>query len=250
VEGTPEYSLCIFGLGKLFPEARFIHIVRDVASVVRSLMRFSPGGQRLVSCERAAYEYWLRTTRACIRAEKAFGSARIRRVRYIDMAKDPVRTFQGIFDFLGEDYSPRCLEPLQQRINSSRVPVDFDSRDGTTPAALAAEAEALSVRLQTEESSPDSDPREIASVEQDFWDRVKYIGNLDEELERSNSNYRSLVAELISRTEWAQRLVREIALRDETIREYQRELGRRTIAHGLRRLGEHISKILRPASRA
>ena len=34
VDGTPEYSLHICGLRKLFPEALFIHIVRDVASVV------------------------------------------------------------------------------------------------------------------------------------------------------------------------------------------------------------------------
>src|SRR5438105_2216705 len=35
VDGTPEYSLHICGLRKLFPEALFVHLVRDVDSVVR-----------------------------------------------------------------------------------------------------------------------------------------------------------------------------------------------------------------------
>jgi len=40
VDGTPEYSLHIHGLRKLFPGALFIHIVRDVQSVVRSMLNF------------------------------------------------------------------------------------------------------------------------------------------------------------------------------------------------------------------
>src|SRR5580765_385295 len=40
VDGTPEYSLHICGLRKLFPDAAFIHIFRDVASVVRSMLNF------------------------------------------------------------------------------------------------------------------------------------------------------------------------------------------------------------------
>ncbi len=42
VDGTPEYSFHIHGLRKLFPQALFIHLVRDVRAVVRS----SVGGQR------------------------------------------------------------------------------------------------------------------------------------------------------------------------------------------------------------
>ena len=40
VDQTPEYSLHICGLRKLFPSALFIHIVRDVGSVVRSMLNF------------------------------------------------------------------------------------------------------------------------------------------------------------------------------------------------------------------
>ena len=75
VDGTPEYSLSVFALHILFPEARFIHILRDVRAVVRSLMRFSDSaGHQLVKTEEEAYQYWLRTTRACVAAGQAFGS--------------------------------------------------------------------------------------------------------------------------------------------------------------------------------
>jgi hypothetical protein len=40
VDGTPDYSHHICGFRKLFPEALFVHIVRDVTSVVRSMLNF------------------------------------------------------------------------------------------------------------------------------------------------------------------------------------------------------------------
>jgi len=38
VDGTPEYSLYIYALRKLFPKAVFIHVLRDVRDVVRSML--------------------------------------------------------------------------------------------------------------------------------------------------------------------------------------------------------------------
>jgi hypothetical protein len=56
-----------------FPEL-FIHLVRDVDSVVRSLLNFRRvSGTRLVASEEEAYKYWLRTVKACLKAEQAYG---------------------------------------------------------------------------------------------------------------------------------------------------------------------------------
>src|SRR5205814_9030016 len=75
VDGTPEYSLFICGLRKLFPGAVFIHLLRDVKSVVRSMLKFKQtGGPALVENQQQAYDYWLRTVRACFKAERAYGS--------------------------------------------------------------------------------------------------------------------------------------------------------------------------------
>src|SRR5437762_4418278 len=75
VDGTPEYSFHIYGLRKLFPEALFVHILRDVASVVRSMLNFHHvAGVPLVANEEEAYNYWLRTVRACVKAEQAYAT--------------------------------------------------------------------------------------------------------------------------------------------------------------------------------
>src|SRR5439155_960967 len=56
VDGPPEYSFYICGLRKLFPGALFIHIVRDVDAVVRSLLNFNHlAGNNLIANEQQAY---------------------------------------------------------------------------------------------------------------------------------------------------------------------------------------------------
>ena len=74
VDGTPENSFYICGLRKLFPQAFFVHLVRDVTDVVRSLLNFFPDGRnRLVANEQAAYKYWLRKVNCGIEGEQAYG---------------------------------------------------------------------------------------------------------------------------------------------------------------------------------
>ena len=74
VDATPEYSFHVCGLRKLFPKALFIHIVRDVTSVVRSMLNFHRvDGSRLVANEQEAYNYWFRAVSSCLLAERAYG---------------------------------------------------------------------------------------------------------------------------------------------------------------------------------
>src|SRR6266446_10556402 len=90
VDGTPEYSLHIYGLRKLFPEARFIHLFRDVRAVVRSMINFHRvAGVQLVANEEEAYRYWIRTVSACLMAERAYGPNVFHRVRYADFIGSP-----------------------------------------------------------------------------------------------------------------------------------------------------------------
>src|SRR5437879_3876587 len=90
VDGTPEYSLHICGLRRLFPDALFIHICRDVRAVVRSMLNFHRvWGVQLVANEEKAYEYWLRTVSACINAEEAYGPNVVYRLRYAVLVSNP-----------------------------------------------------------------------------------------------------------------------------------------------------------------
>src|SRR5205814_9641821 len=90
VDGTPAYFLLICALRKLFPKALFIHLVRDVRSVVRSMLNFHlVAGQHLVKNEQEAYNYWFRTVSSCLLAEQAYGPRVVLRLRYSDLLNAP-----------------------------------------------------------------------------------------------------------------------------------------------------------------
>lgn len=202
VDGTPEYSFYIFGLKRLFPDARFIHLLRDVGSVVNSMLNFSrTGGGELVSSEEAAYTYWLRTVRACVEAEQALGSRTVLRVRFSDLVGSPAPTLRRCLEFLGEPFSPACLEPLESQINSSRVPPDYDPTDSQTDPSVRETAHRLSQKLLSEpDRAVDGDRTSAALGDRAFSRRSRHLaragGELDAALrklavvERELSQYR------------------------------------------------------------
>jgi len=180
VDGTPEYALHIYGLHKLFPQALFVHLVRDVTDVVRSLLNFFPDGRsRLVASEQAAYEYWLRRATACFEAEQAYGPTIIYRMRYRDLVEQPDSAMRSLLDFLGESYASECLEPLAQRINSANVPVDFDASDPATDPAIVERARELSDQLQSSSQPREASATVAEKLESEFNQRVQYFRDLE-----------------------------------------------------------------------
>jgi SAM-dependent methyltransferase len=168
VDGTPENSFFIYELSLLFPEARFIHLIRDPRSVARSLVYFHTiGGPRYTAD--AAYREWLRTVKDCHQAEQAFGSQRVLRVRYSDMVGNREETVGRILDFVGEPYSEDCAAMLSTRINSSVIPNGVDIEDAGS--ALIAEAEALAAKLLDPTVRFEPDGRELARLENRLQER-------------------------------------------------------------------------------
>jgi hypothetical protein len=180
VDGTPEYSVHIYALRKLFPEAVFIHVLRDVRAVVRSMLNFHRvAGIHLVENEEEAYKYWLRTVKACVRAEQAYGPRVVYRFPYAALIDNPEPAIRSLLNFVGEPYFAKCLEPLAQRINSSNVPADFVAEDPATDPSVVKDATRLCSELQ--ETPQPSKPSSAAasSMEAKFHKRVKYIAALD-----------------------------------------------------------------------
>jgi hypothetical protein len=175
VDQTPEYSFHICGLRKLFPSALFIHIVRDVGSVVRSMLNFHRiAGTNVVANEEEAYKYWLRTVRACLKAEEAYGPHVVYRLRYTALVENPESALRSLLDFLGELYSAKCLEPLSERINSSNVPPDFKSEDPATDPAIVEEARRLSAEIEQTSQPTEHSPAAADELETEFGARVKH----------------------------------------------------------------------------
>lgn len=176
VDGTPEYSFHIHGLRKLFPQAPFIHLVRDVRAVVRSMVTFHHvTGIQLVANEEEAYRYWMRTVSACLLAERAYGPAVIHRVRYKDLIDHPESTMRSLLDFIGEPYAEKCLEPLELRINSSIAPADFEIKSAPLNPTLVEEATRLSAELETTPQPADPSPRAADEIQATFRELVQRL---------------------------------------------------------------------------
>jgi peptidoglycan hydrolase-like protein with peptidoglycan-binding domain len=195
VDGTPEYSFHIYGLRKLFPEALFIHIVRDVTSVVRSMLNFHRiAGIHLAANEEEAYKYWLRTVRGCLKAEQAYGPRVVHRLRYASLLDNPDSAIRSLLDFVGESYSCKCLEPLAERINSSNVPADFKSDDPATDPAIVEEAQRLSAEME-QTSQPSSGSLAAADeMGAAFEQRAQYAATLPGVYQQDKSRLESTLS--------------------------------------------------------
>src|SRR6266513_5972045 len=227
VDGTPEYSLHICGLRKLFPGALFIHIVRDVDSVVRSILNFDRLGEgSLVANEQQAYEYWFRTVNACLEAERAYGQQIVHRLQYSDLINNPESALRSVLKFLGEPYVPACLEPLQLRINSSNVPASFHASDPQTDPSLVEQAMRLSTEVEKTPQPPEASPAASDAMEAAFNARVQFVATLASEYRRAQKEN----AERIDRKESRiLRLKEDVKTKDLVILSLQKKLSRRPV---------------------
>lgn len=197
VDGTPEYSFYICGLRKLFPNALFIHIFRDVHTVVRSMLNFHRvAGVQLVPNEQEAYRYWLRTVSACVEAERAYGPNVVYRIRYEDLINNAELAMRSLFTFLKEPYTAKCLEPLAERINSSEVPPDFKADDPATDPAIVEAAQRLSVELENSAQPTKNSPAAADKMEHAFSKRVEYVATLDSAYHTTKPRLEGTIAEL------------------------------------------------------
>jgi hypothetical protein len=192
VDGTPEYSFHICGLRKLFPNALFIHICRHVLAVVRSMLNFHRvTGIQLVANEEEAYRYWLRTVKACLMAERAYGPSVVRRIQYAALIRDPEPAIRSLLDFIAEPYTDKCLE-LAQRINSSNVPDDFIAVDPATDTAVVEEATRLSRDLEGTAQPTEASRAAVNEMEAGFAQRIQYMATLESQYQRARQIIRKL----------------------------------------------------------
>lgn len=107
-------------LGRLLPQARFIHVVRDGRDVAHSLLARDwrdPQGHPFphVSDPQAALKYWTDLTGIGLAAERNL-AGRIIRIRYEDLATRPKATITELMRFLGLKFEPAQLHYATRRI--------------------------------------------------------------------------------------------------------------------------------------
>lgn len=104
-EKSPGYVMHIPMLADLFPEARFVHIIRDGRNVALSY-RESEWGTKDVA--ESAY-YWERFVARGRQSGLQLGSQRYREVRYEELLEDSEGTVRELCDFLELDFEEDML---------------------------------------------------------------------------------------------------------------------------------------------
>jgi hypothetical protein len=104
---TPGYVTNLRLLGEVFPEARFVHIIRDGRDVAMAYLDRSEWGPSTMA---DAALYWKSRVGRGRDAGRRLGSTRYREVRYEDMVDDPESVTRDLCTFLGLDFHPEMLE--------------------------------------------------------------------------------------------------------------------------------------------
>lgn len=102
---TPIHVMKLPQLAGLFPEARFVHIIRDGRDVADSYLDVAWGPDDVVE----AALLWKRAVEAGRRGGRALGPHRYREVRYEDLVEDPEGTVQDLCRFVELRFDPVML---------------------------------------------------------------------------------------------------------------------------------------------
>lgn len=100
IDHQPGHVAFCARLAELFPQAKFIHIVRDGRAVAASLLRVKWGPNVVAS----AASFWREKIAYGLAAETCLGAERILRVRFEDLTCGPEETLKQICDFLKIEY--------------------------------------------------------------------------------------------------------------------------------------------------
>lgn len=104
---TPRYIERIPEIAGLFPDARFIHLIRDGRDVALSYADVDFGPKNVA---RAA-KLWGDRVRAGLRDGRPLGGARYLEVHYTDLTEDTEGSLKDICSFLDLDFAPVMLDP-------------------------------------------------------------------------------------------------------------------------------------------
>lgn len=112
IEKTPRHLFHVRELRRMYPEARFIHIVRDPRDTFASYSR------RYKNTDAVAFSnYWIRGERAGMKHRAAFGEQVYRHIRYEDLLRNPEETLQSLKVFLGITADALPLVPTKHGID-------------------------------------------------------------------------------------------------------------------------------------
>jgi hypothetical protein len=130
---TPIYASYLDLIHQIFPQAQFLHIIRDGRDAALSMLEKYERDEFHVDVFFAARN-WVRRIRKAQASGAQLGPDLYYELRYEDLVQDPERELPAVCAFLGETFEPDML--AHHRLALGRIPPDshfFDSvRNPTT----------------------------------------------------------------------------------------------------------------------
>lgn len=118
IDHTPWYGNWIEFIARLYPDAQFIHVVRDGRDVVSSLAKSYEAGYGWAGDRISARaQLWVRSVASAREGGKMLGAetGRYREVSYEDLCKAPESVLAGLLEYLGLPMEAAVLKPLAYR---------------------------------------------------------------------------------------------------------------------------------------
>jgi len=135
---TPGSVTQIELLADLFPEAKFVHIIRDGRAVALSYLERPEWGPETMA---EAANHWKNRVRRGRAAGRAIGADRYLEVRYEHVVADPETVARSVCDFLGLEFEEGMLryhEKSKEFIASTKDPEAFKNLSRPITAGLRA----------------------------------------------------------------------------------------------------------------
>jgi len=141
----PAYYAFMDELDHLFPDAQFIHLIRDPRACVESLKRQEWYPDEAAPCVAA----WVHAVRSASRSGRKLGPRRYLEVIYEELVSEPEKVSRRICDFLDEPFDEQMCKPelIADKVN----PAHYQQRGQIQQGVNTASVEAWATRLPPDE---------------------------------------------------------------------------------------------------
>src|SRR3954471_8695447 len=141
----PAYYAFMDELDHLFPDAQFIHLIRDPRACVESLKRQEWYPDEAAPCVAA----WVHAVRSASKSGRKLGPQRYLEVIYEQLVSEPEKVSRQICDFLDEPFDEQMCKPelIADKVN----PAHYQQRGQIQQGVNTATVEAWATRLPPEE---------------------------------------------------------------------------------------------------
>jgi hypothetical protein len=121
LDKTPYYILHIPTLLAAFPDAQFVHIIRDGRDAALSMLERA-ADIRVFNVSEGAH-LWRRYVEAGRSAGRLLSAHQYLEFRYEDMLQDPEATVRRVCEFLGEEFSEKVIDFQKSRDPNIKTPL-------------------------------------------------------------------------------------------------------------------------------